>query len=164
MKKLDLGQTITIVANLGVIAGIALLALELRQNNLLLRAEAISSVFETRSARQELVVNNDSLITTMAKNDRGEILTDEDMIRLVNERNRSLIGWQRDYFLFQEGILTEKNIREANFAIMRLAFSDDDSTYSGRDHWEAYKMLSASPAFREFVERCIISDCETIPR
>ena len=32
MKKIDLGQTITILANLGVIAGIVFLAIEVRQN------------------------------------------------------------------------------------------------------------------------------------
>ena len=32
MKKIDLGQTISIFANLGVIAGITFLALELNQN------------------------------------------------------------------------------------------------------------------------------------
>jgi hypothetical protein len=32
MKKIDLGQTIAILANVGVIAGIAFLAFELRQN------------------------------------------------------------------------------------------------------------------------------------
>ncbi len=36
MKKLDLGQTITILANVGVIAGIVFLGYELRQNNLYL--------------------------------------------------------------------------------------------------------------------------------
>ncbi len=33
MNKINLGQTITILANLGVIAGIVFLGLELRQNN-----------------------------------------------------------------------------------------------------------------------------------
>ena len=38
MKKPDLGQTITIFANLGVIAGIVFLGIELQQNNELLTA------------------------------------------------------------------------------------------------------------------------------
>ncbi len=33
MKKLDLGQSVGILANIGVIAGIVFLAVELRQNN-----------------------------------------------------------------------------------------------------------------------------------
>ena len=40
MKKLDLGQIITILANIGVIAGIVLLAVELDQNNRLIEAAA----------------------------------------------------------------------------------------------------------------------------
>ena len=40
MKRLDLAQTISALANLGVIAGILLLAYELRQNNSLMEAEA----------------------------------------------------------------------------------------------------------------------------
>ena len=37
MKKLDLGQTMTILANVGVIVGISFLAVELRQNNDMMR-------------------------------------------------------------------------------------------------------------------------------
>jgi len=40
MKKIDLGQTIGILANIGVLGGILLLAYELRQNNNLMAAEA----------------------------------------------------------------------------------------------------------------------------
>lgn len=40
MKKFDIGQTIGILANIGVIAGIVFLALELRQNNELLVHDA----------------------------------------------------------------------------------------------------------------------------
>ena len=40
MKKIDLGQTITILANVGVIAGIVFLAFELRQNNTFLAEQA----------------------------------------------------------------------------------------------------------------------------
>ena len=40
LKKLDLGQSLTLLANVGVIGGILLLAYELRQNNNLMAAEA----------------------------------------------------------------------------------------------------------------------------
>jgi len=46
MKKIDLGQSITILANLGVIAGIAFLAFEVRQNTAQMRAEAAASVHQ----------------------------------------------------------------------------------------------------------------------
>ena len=163
MKKLELGQTIGILANLGVVAGIIFLAIELQQNNQLLRAEAIGSVLETRLARQDVVLNNDSLVAAMAKNSRGEPLTEEDMLRLGAAMNRTLLGRQRDYLLYREGILTEENFR-SNFPLIKASMSDTDATWSNLDYWEARKGVSASPAYIAFVEQCIFSECETIPR
>ncbi len=39
MKKIELGQAIGILANIGVLGGLLLLAFELRQNNELMAAE-----------------------------------------------------------------------------------------------------------------------------
>jgi hypothetical protein len=50
MKKIDLGQTITILANVGVIAGIVFLAIELQQNNALLETEIRSIPHSIREA------------------------------------------------------------------------------------------------------------------
>ena len=50
LKKIDLGQTITILANLGVIAGIVFLAFELRQNNSLLETQIRSNFMGARSS------------------------------------------------------------------------------------------------------------------
>ena len=163
MRTPDLGQLIGILANLGVIAGIIFLAVEIQQNNQLLRAEAISSVLETRLTRQELVIGNDSLVDALAKTARGEPLSLEEMMRLEASMYRNLLGNQRDYFLYREGILSEEEFR-ANFPIIRGLEIDNDSTYSVFDFWERRKERSASPAFITFVEQCIISDCETIPR
>jgi len=41
--KIDLGQTISVLANVGVIAGIVFLGYELRQNNSLLASQARSN-------------------------------------------------------------------------------------------------------------------------
>ncbi len=39
MKKIDLGQIITILANVGVVIGLVFLTLEIRQNNAQMRAQ-----------------------------------------------------------------------------------------------------------------------------
>ena len=49
MKKIDLGQTVSIMANLGVIAGIVFLAIELRQNNVLMRSQTRSEISQSIS-------------------------------------------------------------------------------------------------------------------
>jgi hypothetical protein len=45
-RRTDLGQTVTILANLGVIGGIVFLAFEMRQNTAQMRAEASYSVHQ----------------------------------------------------------------------------------------------------------------------
>ena len=47
MKRIDLGQTMGILANLGVLVSIAFLAYEMRQNTTAIREEAL----EARSQR-----------------------------------------------------------------------------------------------------------------
>jgi hypothetical protein len=49
MRMLEIGQVLTIVANVGVIAGIAFLVMEVRQNNRLLAAQARYSLRQYRN-------------------------------------------------------------------------------------------------------------------
>ncbi len=71
MKKIDLGQTITILANIGVIGGILLLAYELRQNNNLMVAEAqfnrLSINVDQYTSRVEDAGLNELLLRAMEK-------------------------------------------------------------------------------------------------
>ena len=46
MKKIDLAQIITVLANVGVVIGLVFLTLEIRQNNVQLRAEGAYSINE----------------------------------------------------------------------------------------------------------------------
>lgn len=49
MKKIDLGQAITISANVGVIIGIFFLVIEVRQNNLLMLSQTRSQISQSIS-------------------------------------------------------------------------------------------------------------------
>ncbi len=53
MQKIDLGQTVGILANIGVIAGIVFLGIELQQNNALLAAEFRASSLSNRLSLRE---------------------------------------------------------------------------------------------------------------
>jgi hypothetical protein len=59
MKKIDLGQMITILANLGVIAGIVFLAFEIRQNTAQLRAEAAYSIHQDAQRLNESIYRDE---------------------------------------------------------------------------------------------------------
>ena len=65
MKKINLGQTITILANIGVIGGILLLAYELRQNNELLGSQ---------NRFNRLVINVETYNTRIEDSSLAELL------------------------------------------------------------------------------------------
>jgi len=54
MKKIDLGQTITILANIGVIAGIVFLGYELRQNTGAIKLEWLGQDADSRILQSQL--------------------------------------------------------------------------------------------------------------
>ena len=160
---MDLGQTIGILANIGVIAGIAFLAIEIQQNNQLLHAETIGNLLDTRMVRTELLLTNPELSSLVTKNRGDAPLTEEDFTILVALHSRSLLGWEKDYLLFKAGILDEASMR-ANLSAMQYAFHSVDEQYGHIDHWNDIWRELAEPNYRDFIEQCVIVDCETLPK
>jgi len=97
MKKIDIGQVVAILANIGVLAGIFFLAIELRQNNQLMEDEArrarASSVQETWTVMAE----NGELASIIAKDLNGERLDQVDSLRLMAFWLRTLTDLQLAY-------------------------------------------------------------------
>ena len=83
MKKLKFGQTISVLANVGVIAGIVFLAIEIRQNNELLAAES-RAASSARLVEIPAIVSTDIALTELlvrAKN--GETLSEAEEARVI---------------------------------------------------------------------------------
>ncbi len=83
MKKIDLGQTIGILANVGVIAGIVFLGFELRQNNQFLGAEARYNLLQNRQAVHLMVIQDDNVAGLLVKAAGAEELTTIETEQLV---------------------------------------------------------------------------------
>jgi hypothetical protein len=80
MKKFDLGQSISIFANLGVIAGIVFLALELHQNNELMDAEQQFNRLTIATGSATLLAENPELASAVAKlNDQARSIENIDL-------------------------------------------------------------------------------------
>ena len=75
MKKLNLGQAIQILANVGVIAGIIFLGVELRQNNQLMDTQLQFNRLSIATGSSTLIAENPELATALAKLD-GSYLHD----------------------------------------------------------------------------------------
>ncbi|HKJ17289.1 MAG TPA: hypothetical protein VJ984_08070 [Xanthomonadales bacterium] len=82
MKKIDLGQTIGILANLGVIAGIVFLAVELHQNNELLEMEAQAVMSKDLQDGWDRISSDPDLVNLFIKDRNEEPLTEAEMFRL----------------------------------------------------------------------------------
>ena len=86
MNKIDLGQTITILANVGVIAGIVFLGIELQQNNELLSSQIRSTRVENRLSLVDRLFDNPEVIELLGKEESELTETEMDRLRLLGIR------------------------------------------------------------------------------
>jgi hypothetical protein len=77
MKKIDLGQTITILANVGVIGGLIFVGLQLRQEQNIAQSNRVQAASDSFRAWAELVTDNAEL---WARGLAGEPLAAEEGI------------------------------------------------------------------------------------
>ena len=106
MKKLDFAQSVGLLANLGVIAGILFLVIEIRQNNSLLAAQASYAKFNVeRERRARIVDNRAGLADIVERAIAGEELTPTETLRLDAYWRDVLDSWQWQFRESQAGRL-----------------------------------------------------------
>ena len=103
MKKLDLGQALQVFGNVAVLAGIVFLALELRQNNELIRAEARNTQNERIEDFVQQVYTVPGLAEIVLKIREGEPLTEVEEIMLRGRQGRQLRGFFAQWREYTEG-------------------------------------------------------------
>ncbi len=153
MKKLDLSQTIGILANLGVIAGIVFLAFEIRQNNDLLaqqsRAVALSTYLSTLERFTQLIELRTANPNT---------LTDVERRRREFLGIRTLVAWEYQWREWRRGLMDEDAL---GLRPMRSAFHGleeaGESNYMA-DAWSIYKETRASPEFIEWMQENVVNE------
>ena len=149
MKKIDLGQTITILANDGVIAGIGFLAYELRQNKEVLQLQVEGERRERVNSMVELVINNPDYLELMAK-DESE-LSEIERDRLVALGFRLLLNNEdlyRDVTLGR--ISSEEAIRAVGSAWCR-----EKLNFGAPLAWDTSKSR-ADPGFVDWMTEYVI--------
>ena len=110
MKKIDLGQTITILANVGVIIGIVFLALEIRQNNSQLSAQSRFNYFQTRIDFSLLSATDPVLSPILAKLSLGEALDRHEEVLFFNFAIAALDAWRFEMLEYEAGRLTYEEL------------------------------------------------------
>ena len=105
MRKIQLGQAISVAANLGVIAGIAFLAFEVSQNTQAAKITAADNYVSSINEANNSAIDNPHLAAAILKAGSGERLLPEEEFVLTLFWSNTLRNWYRAYFLYEEGVL-----------------------------------------------------------
>ena len=103
MKKIDVSQTINTLASVGVIVGIALLAIELRQNNDLLENQANETYIRNRLDLGILRFADDEFAEILYMGNNGEQLTGLEQFKLNEYYTTTLIAMEWEYLQYRRG-------------------------------------------------------------
>jgi hypothetical protein len=154
MKKIDLGQGVGILANLGVLAGVLLLVYELNQNRQLMESQ-------TRSDLSQQVMN--MIVNTYLENpelvqraEKGEQLSEDEYWRLTNISLVEFRYHENVFYQYRRGLYEESEyLAQRDFL--------RDTVYSQRykvDVWCAVR-AGFSPQFVAEIDGLLTSyQCE----
>jgi len=110
MKKIDLGQKIGILANLGVILGIVLLVIELSQNNRLMASQASYSRLQNSISAIELVTTDDELGLALFKDVSGQELSEMEAFLLEFYYSGVFQKWLWEFRQSESGLIAEADL------------------------------------------------------
>ena len=148
MKKLELGQTISILANVGVIAGILFLAFEIHQNNTLLESQARKSRIDMRRGSFQLQLENPELNRIINQNRNSGQLTDEEQNLLNAFFDYILTSWQGGYGDYQSGLI---ELSEMQHVVSGLVF---DRAPGLEEYWQTAK-FRYEPEFAAWIDQIL---------
>jgi hypothetical protein len=149
MKSINLGQAIQILANVGVIAGIVMLALELRQNNELLGMELRAGSEDRILGTSSIVLENPYLIDLLGKDVDALTQAERDAVVLLGIR--TLSGFESTYRDVALGLDSEEQLRRA----LRAVWDRPRLNYGMPLAWDTFK-IRAEPDFRAWMEANVI--------
>ncbi len=151
MKKIDLGQTIGILANVGVVAGIIFLAVELQQNNELLAAQSRAVRIGIRTDFAQAMYSNPDMVRAITRASGGEELSVEDLFRLEWLAKETLDKFAYVYGEYQRGMIDAGDLAPAGW---RITFHEDVPGMV--DVWDRDKSIYR-PEFVEYIEETVLN-------
>jgi len=110
MDRDKLNKWLTLTANLAVVAGIVFLALELRQNNELLKAEIRTIRHNVRAADYLLPVEHEQYANALIKKRHGDSLTEYERLILNRTIAATLYNYQYVFTEYRLGRIEENSL------------------------------------------------------
>jgi len=146
LKLSSFNEQLTLLANLGVIAGIVFLGIEINQNSKMMatqtRTDIALSVMHVIEAQR-----NPGVVEANRKLAAGEELEFEDTYYLGNLARTTLRTWENTYYQYQNGLFSDSEF-QADFSVWELSMPNPHMSQS----WEREK-LTYSPEFRKIMDQ-----------
>jgi hypothetical protein len=108
MKKIDVGQTMNTIANLGVIVGIVFLAIEVHQSTETQRLSAAQQVLGLSYSNWTVQSSQEAYSSIFAALNAGEGLSPEDAIQFDNMMHSIFAGFWQVHFQHENGFLDDE--------------------------------------------------------
>jgi hypothetical protein len=143
MEKLN--ERLTLVANLSVVVGIVFLAVELRQNTNMMRAQIRDSVTEKQMEYYGWVATNPETADVLARGRVGglSVLADEEERLMYSFLVQGVLReFENSQYQYEQGLFTAEEF-EPRKAIWRIFLSNQGS----REVWQSRRETYA-PSFR----------------
>lgn len=151
MKGINLGQAIQILANVGVIAGIVMLAIELRQNNELLGVELRANTSERILGTSDIVLGNPYLLELLGKDVAALTQAERDAVVLLGIR--TLSGFESAYQEVVAGQGSEERLR----VTVRALWDRPRLNYGMPLAWDTFKARGRDPGFVAWMEENVVN-------
>jgi len=150
--QLDLSQIVGVLANIGVIAGIVFLAVEVKQNNRLLAAQARYSLRQYRSDIADTIMSPHSLEATHSyATDENVTPAKKSAALMTALKALELWEWQHEEYV--EGMLQRKSLPVDAWRIW--FFGKGQSPVPFQEIWELRKDV-LNPEFVRFFQENVI--------
>ncbi len=149
MKKLDVGQTIQMLANVGVLAGIVFLALEIRQNSYAVQAQSRAQIASDAADHLMRIAENPQITEIYIRANDGEELSEVEQWQLLYWLQSRVRRWENIHYQYRQGLYSEED-----YVGNRTAWRGALSSQSARQHWEQNRD-SFSPEFAAEIDRLL---------
>lgn len=131
MELEKLNHWLTLLANLGVIAGIVFLAVELRQNNEMMRAQTRSQLAEEVTELFTANMNDQAYAEVLLRGNKGEELSEIEQYQYTRHRSAWLWYWNNVAYQYQIGLYDENEFTR-QISVIR---GDIDERPGMKAHW-----------------------------
>ena len=124
MKKIDLGQTLRLLGNVGVIVGILLLVYELNQNRDMMRAQTRNELSQGLIEILLELSNDAEGVNIFTRGNRGENLTEYEFARYELMTIAQLRYHENVHYQYRNGLYDEDEYLAQREAWRNSVFSD----------------------------------------